>query len=102
MEYSMSYEGALTPETLIQGIAELTGRNLSLADTVATGRGSMSVCLADESSLYMGPPDPQKDEFHVFDGMQLAEMILDSIQKTLQEGFTGEGGTPTHWTSTSI
>lgn len=93
-EYSMSYEGELTPETLIQGIADLTGWNLSLAETVATGRGGMSVCLADESSLYMGPPDPQKDEFHVFDGMQLAEMILDSIQKTLQEGFTGEGGNP--------
>lgn len=93
-EYSMSYEGELTPETLIQGIADLTGWNLTLAEDVITGKGGMSVCLAGESSLYMGPPDPQKDEFHVFDGLQLAETILDSIQKTLQKGFTGELGDP--------
>lgn len=59
----MSYEGALTPETLIQGIAELTGRNLSLAETVTTGRGGMSVCLADESSLYMGLPILRRTSF---------------------------------------
>ncbi len=93
-EYTLDYDGDLTPEVLIQGIADLTGWDLTLAETVTSGRGGMSVCLANESSLYMGPPDPQKDEFHVFDGLQLAEMILDSIQKTLQMGFTGEGGDP--------
>ena len=30
----------------------------------------------------------------MYDVGQLAETILDSIQKTLQEGFTGEGGDP--------
>ena len=93
-EYSFAYEGSLTPELLIRGIEELTGWNLTLADTVYTGKGGMSVCLSGESSLFTGPPDPQKDEFHVFDAEQLSEMILDSIQKTLQEGFTGEGGNP--------
>lgn len=93
-EYSLSYQGELTPETLIQGIADLTGWNLTLAENVITGKAGMSVCLSDESSLYTDPPDPQKDEFHVFDGLQLAETILDSIQKTLQSGFTGEGGNP--------
>ena len=73
-EYPMTYEGELTPELLIQG--------------------GMSVCLSNESALFTGPPDPQKDEFHVYDAEQLAEMILDSIQKTLQEGFTLEGGDP--------
>lgn len=93
-EYPYAYEGALTPELLIQGIADLTGWNLTLAETVTTGRGGMSVCLSGESSLFTGPPDPQKEEFHMYDAGQLAETILDSIQKTLQMGFTGELGNP--------
>lgn len=93
-EYPLDYEGELTPEVLIQGIADLTGWDLTLAEEVISGKGGMSVCLADTSSLFVGPPDPQKDEFHMFDAEQLAETILDSIQKTLQEGFTGEGGDP--------
>ena len=92
--YPLTYEGTLTPEILIQGIQDLTGWNLTLAESVISGRGGMSVCLSEESSLVTGPPDPQKDEFHVYDGEHLAEMILDSIQKTLQNGFTGEGGDP--------
>lgn len=93
-EYSFSYEGVLTPELLIQGIADLTEWNLTLAEPVTTGKGGMSVCLSGESSLFTGPPDPQKEEFHMYDAEQLAETILDSIQKTLQMGFTGEGGNP--------
>lgn len=93
-EYPLSYEGELTPEVLIGGIAELTGWDLSLAEPVISGKGGMSVCLAGTSSLFVGPPDPQKDEFHMYDGAQLARTILDSIQKTLQRGFTGPGGDP--------
>lgn len=93
-EYPLEYEGELTPEILIQGIADLTGWDLTLAEEVTSGKGGMSVCLADTSSLFVGPPDPQKDEFHMYDAEQLAETILDSIQKTLQEGFTLEGGDP--------
>ena len=36
----------------------------------------------------------QKEEIHVYDAQQLAETVLDSIQKTLQMGFTGEGANP--------
>ena len=93
-EYPMAYEGELTPEKLIQGIADLTGWNLTLAENVVSGKSGMSVCLSSESSLFTGPPDPQREEFHMYDVGQLAETILDSIQKTLQEGFTGEGGDP--------
>lgn len=93
-EYPMPYEGTLTPDALIQGIADLTGWNLSLAEPVVTGKGGMSVCLSGESALFSGPPDPQKDEFHMFSAEQLAETILDSIQKTLQEGFVLEPGDP--------
>ena len=93
-EYEMNYDGDLTPELLIQGIADLTGWDLTLAEPVISGKGGMSVCLSDESALFTGPPDPQREEFHMYDAEQLAETILDSIQKTLQEGFTGEGGDP--------
>ena len=93
-EYPMAYEGELTPEKLIQGIADLTGWNLTLAENVVSGKSGMSVYLSSESSLFTGPPDPQREEFHMYDVGQLAETILDSIQKTLQESFTGEGGDP--------
>ena len=93
-DYPITYDGDLTPEKLIQGIADLTGWDLTLAEDVISGKGGMSVCLSSGSSLFTGPPDPQKEEFHMYDVGQLAETILDSIQKTLQEGFTGEGGAP--------
>lgn len=93
-EYPMPYEGELTPEKLIQGIADLTGWDLTLAEPVISGKGGMSVCLSGESALFNGPPDPQKDEFHMYSAEQLAETILDSIQKTLQKGFVLEPGDP--------
>lgn len=93
-EYSMDCEEEITPEGLIRGIADLTGWDLTLAEPVISGKGGMSVCLSGESTLFVGPPDPQKDEFHMYDAEQLAETLLDSIQKTLQMGFTGEGGDP--------
>lgn len=93
-DYPMIYDGELTAEKLIQGIADLTGWDLTLAEPVISGKGGMSVCMSSESALFTGPPDPQREEFHMYDAEQLAETILDSIQKTLQEGFTGEGGDP--------
>lgn len=93
-DYPIVYDGELTAEKLIQGIADLTGWDLTLAEDVISGKGGMSVCLSSESALFTGPPDPQREEFHVYDVGQLAETILDSIQKTLQEGFTLEGGDP--------
>ena len=67
---------------------------MTLAENVTTGKGGMSVCFADSSALFNGPPDPQNEEFFMFDAEQLAQTILDSTQKTLQMGFTGEGGDP--------
>ena len=93
-EYPMTYDRELTAEKLIQGIADLTGWDLTLAEDVISGKGGMSVCLSSESALFTGPPDPQREQFFVYDAEQLAETILDSIQKTLQEGFTLEGGDP--------
>ena len=93
-EYHITYEGTLTPEILIAGIADLTGWDMTLAEAVTTGKGGMSVCFADSSALFNGPPDPQNEEFFMFSAEQLAQTILDSTQKTLQMGFTGEGGDP--------
>lgn len=93
-EYPLSYEGELTPEVLIQGIADLTGWDLTLADEVTTGKGGMTVCFAQDSGLFVGPPDPQKEEFHMFDAETYSRTLLDSIKKTLQMNFTGEGGDP--------
>lgn len=93
-EYSLSYEGDLTPELLIQGIADLTGWDLTLAEPVSDGKGGMSVCLANSSSLFQGPPEPQKDAFHMFSAEQLARTILDSIQKTLQCNYVIAPGDP--------
>ena len=93
-EYPMTYEGDLTPEILIAGIGELTGWDMTLAEEVTTGKGGMSVCFADSSALFMGPPEPQKEEFFMFAADQLAQTILDSTQKTLLMGFTGNGGNP--------
>lgn len=93
-EYPMTYTGELTPEALIQGISDLTGWDLTLEGEVISGKGGMSVCLSGECALFVGPPDPQKEEFFMFGLDDLAETLLDSIQKTLQMGFTGEGGDP--------
>lgn len=93
-EYSMTYGGSLTPEILIAGIADLTGWDMTLAEEVTTGKGGMSVCFADSSALFVGPPEPQNEEFFMFSAEQLAQTLLDSTQKTLQMGFTGEGGDP--------
>jgi len=93
-EYPFTYNGELTPDALIQGIADLTGWNLTLVEPVVSGKGGMSVCLSEESALFTGPPEPQKEEFFMFSAEHLAETLLDSIQKTLQMNFTGEGGNP--------
>lgn len=54
-EYPITYERELTPELLIQGIADLTGWDLTLAEPVISGKGGMSVCLSSEAALFTGP-----------------------------------------------
>lgn len=78
------YNGEGTPAGLIQGIADLTGWNLTLADEIYSGKGGISVAFSTESSIFTGPPENQADEFHVFDSEQMTYAILDSVQKTLQ------------------
>lgn len=83
-EYPLETGEEITPRLLVEEIAKLTGWNLDLADEIASGKGGMTVLFGEPSALFAGPPDPQKEEFHVFDSFQLDRTILDSIQKTLQ------------------
>lgn len=78
------YEEVDTPEQLLTGIEELTGWKLSLADEITTGKGGITVSFAKDSCLFVGPPEEQKDEFHLYDNYQLSFAVLDSVQKTLQ------------------
>lgn len=89
-EYKYSISGELTAEKLIAGIADMTGWNLDLADKVTSGKGGMTVCFANTSSLFVGPPEKQKKEFRVYDSEQLIMTILDSVKETLQYNFVDE------------
>ena len=86
-QYPASYTGQLTPEALISQISQLTGWNLELSDAVTTGKGGMTVSFSSNSSIVTGPPEPQKEEFFVYDNTQLIHTILDSVQRTLQYNF---------------
>ena len=89
-EYPFVSSGEVTPENLISAMAELTGWDLTLSsdDPVTSGKGGMTVSFAPESAIFTGPPEEQKDEFHVYSSDQLCFEIFDSIQKTLQENFS--------------
>ena len=41
--------------------------------------------------LFVGPPEPQKEEFHEFGIEDLAETLLDSVQKTLRDNLPNSG-----------
>ena len=90
-KYPVTYQDELTPELLVEAMSELTGWNLSLADKITTGKGGMTVCFSSDCALFIGPPDPQKDAFHMYDSESLDFTILDSIQRTLQYNFVDEG-----------
>ncbi len=82
--YPLTQEGEITPEDLVAGIAGLTGWNLDLAGEITDGKGGLTVPFAATSALFVGPPEEQEEQFHVYDSVQLAQTILDSVKKTLQ------------------
>ena len=90
--YPQEIAGEVTPEAIIQSMAELTGWNLDVVSAVE-GNGKIVVSFAQTSALYVGPPQEQKEEFQVLDAGQLDQTILDSIQKTIQEWIGTEDGT---------
>ena len=89
-EYPVEYTGELDengqipPEEVLAAMASLTGWNLDLAEPIFSGKGGITVSFADTSALFAGPPEEQREEFHVYDALQLDQTILDSLKKTLQ------------------
>ncbi len=69
---------------MVKGIEQLTGWYLPLADEITTGKGGITVCFAEDACIFTEPPEPQKDEFHVFDREQFLYAVLTSVQSTLQ------------------
>ena len=90
------FTGEKTPDNLIAAIGDLTGWDLSLADSVTDGKGGMTVCFTKDSAIFTGPPEPQNEDFFVYDHLSLMQTVLDSIQKTLQENYVDRelGGDP--------
>ena len=87
-DYPYTISGKLTAEKLIAGIAEMTGWNLDLADIVTSDKSGMTVCFANTSAIFAGPPESQKKEFMVYDQEELILTILESIKETLQNNFS--------------
>lgn len=89
-QYQETYQGTLNdqgmvpPEGVVAEMAELTGWNLDLASEITTGKGGMTVTFASTCALFSGPPEVQKEQFHMYDSYQLDQTILDSVKKTLQ------------------
>lgn len=86
-EYPFQYGDVLEPDALIEGIGELTGWDLSLAEPVISGKGGMTVVFSKDSSVFTGPPEEQKEEFFVYDVEQLVRTVLDSVNHTLKYNF---------------
>ncbi len=86
-EYPCESSDNVTPEMMLSTMSALTGWNLDLADKVKVEDGKITVCFAKTSSLFVAPPEPQVEEFFVYDGDELTRTILDSIQYTLQHNY---------------
>ena len=84
--------GVVPPAETIAALGELTGWDLSLADEVTDGKGGMTVTFAKSCSIFTGPPEQQKEEFHMYGADQLAATVLDSIRKTLETNYGGTAG----------
>ena len=51
----------------------------------------VKIAFAQGASIFTGPPEHQKEEFHVFDAQDLVFTILDSVSSSLMEicGYDG-------------
>lgn len=89
----VAYSGELTPEALIEAISAETGWDLTLANPIEglqDGTGAVygyRIGFAETSCLYVGPPDPQKDEYHMFDSTSMVLTALNSVAETLRQNL---------------
>ena len=84
--------GVVPPSEAIAARSELPGWDLSLADEVTDGKGGMTVTFAKSCAIFTGPPEQQKEEFHIYSADQLAATVLDSIRQTLETNYGGTEG----------
>ena len=86
-EHKAVYTGALTetglvpPKAVLEELAGLTGWNLDVSD-IATGKGGITVCFAQTSSLFTG--EASNGDYRYDNPARLDQVILDSVKKTLQ------------------
>lgn len=86
-EHKAAYTGALTetglvpPKAVLEELAGLTGWNLDVSD-IATGKGGITVCFAQTSSLFTG--EASNADYRYDDPARQDRVILDSVKKTLQ------------------
>ena len=74
----------LTPDAVIAALAEETGWNLDLAKPVSIDDdGLATVTLAADGSIYGNPPEPQKDQYFVYDVESWIYGVLNSIAESL-------------------
>ncbi len=79
----------VTPESLIAAMADLTGWNLDLAESVTgENENSLTVCFARSCSLFTSTASAEKEAFPIYSKDQLYRQILDSICYTLQVNFS--------------
>ena len=93
-QYTASVPAPAQPDGVIAAIGGLTGWDCTLAGPVEQGDGFVKVRFAQQSALFAGPPEPQKDEFHMYDAEQMCLTFLDSVARTLQANFAGKDGQP--------
>lgn len=82
--YRLPYEGEAAPDQLIGAIAALTGWDLSLDGPVLRDASGITVTFSERCALFTGPPEPQREDFFVYDAQELCEVLLDSVCRTLQ------------------
>ncbi len=93
-EYPMVYQGDQTPELLISGLEALTGWDLSLADSVYSGKDGISVTFDADGTLFTLDAGDAQAGFRIQEPELLARTILDSIQATLQRNFVLDPSDP--------
>ena len=91
LQKEYEYTGIADPQEVIEAIASLTGWNLELAAQPEVENNQVKIAFAQGASIFTGPPEHQKEEFHVFDAQDLVFTILDSVSSSLMEicGYDG-------------
>ncbi|MDR3312842.1 MAG: hypothetical protein LBS96_00105 [Oscillospiraceae bacterium] len=76
-------------KVLLETLANETGWNLDTAEITWADAITVQIAFAAEASIFAGPPDPQKDAYHVFDSSEMVLTALNSIAETLAANQCG-------------